>query len=401
MITKVRVSFVGVASALSLAAVATTACGDYPLAGRNPGGATGGSGTATGGSGTTGGSSSGTGTGGGSVFPPNNAPLPCEVLGNAGNECVSAHSTVRVIVKGYDGPLFQVDSGAGTLDIGNVDGYADAAAQDAFCSGGCTISIIYDQSGRGNHVTPAPPGSAKKTPGNPAKAGTLPVKINGRSVYGILFRPGQGYRAACNECKYPQPFPSGLAVGDDPQTIYMLSSQHDLIDGCCFDYGNAEVTANNDGNGTMETAYVGMGVIWGSGTGAGPWAMVDMENGIYPGWENNSDTNISTNTPLQYDFINAVIVGDTADKNGGKGRFAIYGGDATVPTIKQMYDGIRPEKPGYVPMKKQGSVILGIGGDNSNSGGGRFYEGAIALKAATAEVVTELHAAIAEAGYGK
>ena len=52
-------------------------------------------------------------------------------------------------------------------------------------------------------------------------------------------------------------------------------------------------------------------------------------------------------------------------------------------------------------MIKQGSVILGIGGDNSNSGGGRFYEGAIALKAATAEVVSELHVAIARAGYGK
>ena len=33
------------------------------------------------------------------------------------------------------------------MDIGSVDGYADAAAQDAFCTGGtCTISVIYDQS---------------------------------------------------------------------------------------------------------------------------------------------------------------------------------------------------------------------------------------------------------------
>jgi hypothetical protein len=325
------------------------------------------------------------------------------VLGDAGNECVSAHSTVRVIAKGYTGPLYQVDSGSGTLDIGSVEGYADAAAQDQFCAAGCTISIIYDQSGRGNHVTPAPPGSAKNTPGNPANAGTLPVKINGRSVYGILFRPGQGYRAACNECKHPESFPSGVPIGDEPQTIYMLSSQHDLINGCCFDYGNAEVTANNDGNGTMETAYLGLGVIWGSGTGEGPWVMADMENGLYPGWDavSDSDRNIPTNTPLKYDFVNAVVVGDTADKNGGKGRFALYGGDATAPTITQMYDGIRPEKLGYVPMQKQGSVILAIGGDNSNSGGGRFYEGAIALKAATAGVVSELHAAIAAAGYGK
>jgi hypothetical protein len=404
MIRTLRASSVGIASALSLAVVATTGCGDYPVASlKSSGVGVAGSSPSGGGSGPGSGGNSSAGTAGTGVIPnlPNSAPLPCEVLGNAGNECVSAHSTVRVIVKGYTGPLYQVDSGSGTLDVLSVDGYADAAAQDQFCAGGCTISIIYDQSGRGNHLTPAPPGSAKATPANPANAGTLPVKINGRSAYGILFRPGQGYRAACNECKYPEVFPSGVPVGDDPETMYMLSSQHDLINGCCFDYGNAEVTCNNDGNGTMETAYLGLGVIWGSGSGEGPWAMADMENGLYPGWESGSDRNISTNTSLQHDFVNAVIVGDTADKNGGKGRFAVYGGDATSPTIKEMYDGIRPEKPGYVPMNKQGSVILAIGGDNSNSGGGRFYEGAIALKAATAEVVSELHAAIAQAGYGK
>jgi non-reducing end alpha-L-arabinofuranosidase len=387
MTSKVRPSFVGIASALALAVGATTSCGDYPVASLQSGGL----------------ATAGSGGGAAVTLPPNTAPLPCEVLSKAGNECVSAHSTVRVIAKGYTGPLYQVDSGGGTLDIGQVDGYADAAAQDKFCAAGCTISVIYDQSGRGNHVTPAPPGSAKPTPAKPANAGTLPVKINGRSVYGIAFRPGQGYRAACNQCQYPKPFPSGVPIGDDPETIYMLSSQHDLIDGCCFDYGNAEVTANNDGNGTMETAYLGMGVIWGSGSGEGPWAMADMENGLYPGWDSvaKSDSNIATNTSLRHDFVNAVIVGDTADKNGGKGRFAVYGGDATAPTIKEMYDGIRPEKLGYVPMQKQGSVILGIGGDNSNSGGGRFYEGAIALKAATSAVVSELHAAIAQAGYGK
>lgn len=392
MIRKVCASFVGIASALWLA-LGATACGDYPVASLQSG-ATGGSGSGT----------AGSGTAGSGIIPGPPPALPCEVLGDAGHECVSAHSTVRVIVKGYTGPLFQVDSGAGTLDINAVDGYADAAAQDQFCAGAaCTISIIYDQSGRGNHLAPAPRGSAKETPGNPANADTLPVKINGRSAYGIKFRPGQGYRAACIGCKYPEVYPAGVPVGDEPETIYMLSSQHDLINGCCFDYGNAETTCNNDGNGTMETAYLGLGVIWGSGTGEGPWVMADMENGLYPGWDavSDSDRNIASNTPLQYDFVNAVVVGDTADKNDGKGRFALYGGDATAPTITQMYDGIRPEKLGYVPMIKQGSVILGIGGDNSNSGGGRFYEGAIALKAATVETVNKLHAEIAKAGYGK
>ncbi len=377
---------------LALLGAVAVACGDYPVASLE--GATGGSGNAS--------SGGGTSTGGSGALPANTATPPCKVLGDAGHECVSAHSTVRVIVPDYDGPLYQVDTGTETLDINSVDGYADAAAHDELCgANGCTISIVYDQSGRGNHLTTAPPGSAKSTPANPVPASALPVQINGRSVYGMVFRPGQGYRAACNDCVYPEQFPSGVPVGDAPQTQYMVSSQHDLIDGCCFDYGNAEITANNDGNGTMEAVYLGQGVIWGSGSGPGPWVMADLENGLYPGWENGGFDNISTNTSLEYDFVTAVVVGDTADKNDGKGRFALYGGDATSTEIKEMYDGIRPEKPGYVPMQKQGSVILGIGGDNSDGDGGRFYEGVIALEAAPAEVVNALQVAISEAGYGQ
>lgn len=412
--------------ALTPLGAAATSCGDYPVASlRNTSPLTASTSTPNGGAMSTsaggamsavgtGGTSAGGGmpsaaaagastTGGGTAMPPNTAALPCDVLGSAGHECVSAHSSVRVIASSYTGPLYQVEAGDGTtLDIAAVDGYADAAAHDAFCgANGCTIKILYDQSGYGNHMTSAPRGSAKPTPANPVPASSLPVTINGRSVYGMLFRPGQGYRAACNDCVYPEVFPSGVPIDDDPQTQYMVSSQHDLINGCCFDYGNAEVTANNDGNGTMEAVYLGMGVIWGSGTGPGPWVMADLENGLFPGWENGQFNNISTNTSLQFDFVTAVVVGDTADKNDGKGRFALYGGDATVPEIKEMYDGIRPERPGYVPMQKQGSVILGIGGDNSDGDGGRFYEGVIALEAATAEVVNALQLAISEAGYGR
>ena len=62
---------------------------------------------------------------------------------------------------------------------------------------------------------------------------------------------------------------------------------------------------------------------------------------------------------------------------------------------------IRPERPGYVPMQKQGSVILAIGGDNSDGDGGRFYEGVMANGAATQATIDELQAAIVSAGYGK
>jgi len=377
------------------------ACGDYtykPVGGQPGAGATGGSSSATGGSssGTSGsGGTSGTGGSGGT--------LPCDIFQQAGHPCVSAHSTVRALVSGFTGNLYQVKRAAGdTLEVGVVDGYADVAKQDAFCAGtSCVASVIYDQSPRGNHLTPAVPGSQKPTPGDPATIGDHKVMINGHAAYGLLFRQGQGYRTACNTCVYPNTDTSGMAVGDEPESMYMVTSQHDLLTGCCFDYGNAERTASNDGNGTMEAVYVGQGVIWGTGVGDGPWVMADLENGLYPGWENDQFFDISTNTSLLYDFITAVVVGDTADKNGGKGRFALYGGDATTGALKTMYDGIRPTKPGYVPMQKQGSIILSIGGDNSNGAGGRFYEGVIVSGAASKETVDALQASIVAVGYGK
>ncbi|HEU5077189.1 MAG TPA: arabinofuranosidase catalytic domain-containing protein [Polyangiaceae bacterium] len=334
------------------------------------------------------------------------AALPCDLLEADGHPCVAAHSTVRRLRSAYDGPLYQLclegpswPCAFDTLDIGTVSGgYADATAQDEFCADhSCTIATIYDQSGQGNHLEPAPPSTVNPNPGSPAPATRLPVTIDGHEAYGILIRPGNGYRAGCNGCTTP--IGQGMPVGDEPQTIYMVTSQHDLIDGCCFDYGNAETSTNNDGNGTAEALNFSHGVIWGTGSGEGPWVMADLENGLYPGWENNQDHNISTNTSLLHDFVTAVLVGDTAETNDGKGRFALYGGDAQAGSLKTMWDGIRPVKPGYVPMLKQGSIILGIAGDNSNGGGGRFYEGVIATGAASKATLDALQAAIVAAGY--
>ena len=344
-------------------------------------------------------------------------PLPCDVLRDAGFPCVAAHSTVRKLVSSYDGPLYQLCTGylrdfwsAGpsscqsrgiALDIGTTeDGYADAKSQDDFCMGReCVISIVYDQSGQGNHLEPAPGGDAKATPRTPVRADVLPIEAGGHWVYGMRLRPGSGYRTGCNRCNIMTG--NGTAVGDEPQTIYMVTSSEGLNDGCCFDYGNAETTSNDDGNGAMEAVYFGGGVVWGTGFGGeGPWVMADLENGLFPGWENGSYDNISTNMPLRHDFVTAVLVGDTHERNGGKGRFALYGGDATSGTLREMYDGMRPV-PGYVPMKKQGSIILGTGGDNSSSGAGHFYEGVMTNGAADRATVDALQASIVRAGYGR
>ncbi len=375
--------------------------GGHGIGGTGAGGSTTGSGGTMGAGGTM-------GTGGMAA-----ATLPCDVLNAAGNNCVAAHSTVRLLVSGYTGPLYQVCKGTfkpgpsscsgTTKDIASVDGYADAASQDTFCSGGsCTISIIYDQSGMKNDLRPAPAGGTVKSPDNPVSATALPLMAGGHKVYGVSIKTGTGYRSGCNACMNTKP--NGTATGDQPETEYMVTSQNGYNNGCCFDYGNAETSANDDGNGTMEAVYYGSGVVWGTGSPGGrnnPWVMADLENGLYAGWQNNSDQNITTNTPLKFDYVTAVLVGDTADKNSGKGRFALYGGDATQGPLSVKYDSVRPNKTGYAPMKKQGSIILGIGGDNSNGDTGEFFEGVMASGAASMTTLNAMQAAIVTAGYGK
>jgi len=328
---------------------------------------------------------------------------------------VAAHSTVRVVYPGYTGPLYQLCKGTAgtgpnsctsgtTKDIGSVGGYADAASQDTFCSGAtCSISIIYDQSPMKNDLKVAPAGGAKNTPDSPASATALKISLNGHEAYGVLIKPNQGYRAGCSGCGVVTP--KGTATGDAAETEYMVTSQNNLVDSCCFDYGNAETDSHDDGNGTMEAVYFGGGVVWGTGSPGGhtngPWVMADLENGLYAGWENGQDQNISTNTPAKYNYVTAVLVGDTQDKNSNKGRFALYAADATTGSLKTMYDGIRPAKTGYVPMHKQGSIILGIGGDNSDSDGGEWFEGVMASGAASTTTLNSLQANIVAAGYGK
>jgi hypothetical protein len=304
-----------------------------------------------------------------------------------------------------------------TMNIGSVGGVADSATQDSFCMGAtCTISAIYDQTPNKNDLKPSPTGQ-RHAACTPATATDLKTTLKGHTVYGILIKPNIGYRAGCTGCGSGGTA-KGTATGDQAETEYMVSGQNALVDGCCFDYGNAETDLADDGNGTMEAVYFGGGVVWGTGTpgaprynctatgctGNGPWLEADLENGLYAGWQNNQDQNISTNTALKFPFVTAVLVGDTRDKNNGMGRFALYGADATDATataLKTMYDGIRPSKGGYVPMAKQGSIILGTGGDNSDGDGGPWYEGVMASGAATLATVTALQASIAAAGYGK
>jgi hypothetical protein len=262
-----------------------------------------------------------------------------------------------------------------TLDIGVVratatpvpdpGGYADAGAQDKFCAGTyCWISIIYDQSPKHNDLIQAPRGGF----GGPALGGfnTLPIAdmapitIMGHKVYGVFIEPGMGLRQ--NDVK-------GTAVDDQAEGQYWVVNGKHFNAGCCFDYGNAEIDSRDDDNGTMETLYFGNATPWYSGAGDGPWIMTDQENNLV-GCVNEDGTKGCPNLPsIPWRFVTAI----------GKGEphhWTSMGGDAQKGALSIMFDGHRVN-PTYDPMRKQGAILLGNGGDNSIGSQGTFYEGAM------------------------
>jgi hypothetical protein len=171
--------------------------------------------------------------------------------------------------------------------------------------------------------------------------------------------------------------------------MYMVAGGRHYNQWCCFDYGNAETNNLDNGDATMEAIYFGNSTQWGKGSGSGPWVMADLENGLFAG---QSFAAPASNTPLVADFVSAMLKGKPKS-------FALKGGDAQSGPLKTMYDGPRPN--GYDPMKKEGAIILGTGGDNSHTGEGTFFEGCMVSGYPSEAADDAVQANIVSAGYGR
>jgi hypothetical protein len=311
---------------------------------------------------------------------------PCDIYAAGGTPCVAAHSTTRALYAAYNGPLYQVRRASDntTRDIGplSAGGYANAATQDSFCSGTtCLITIIYDQSGRGNSLTQAPGGGAAGGPDNLANATAAPTTVGGHKAYGVYVAAGTGYR---------NDHTNGIATGDNPEGMYAIFDGTHYNGGCCFDYGNAETSNNDTGNGHMEAIYFGNIKVWGYGAGNGPWVMADLENGLFSGVNQHYNANDPT---VNYRYLTAII-------KGRQNQWAIRAGNAQSGGLSTFYSGVRPNVSGYNPMHKEGAIILGIGGDNSKGSAGTFYEGVMTSGYPSDATENSVQANIVAAGYG-
>ena len=353
--------------------------------------------TASGGTNGLGGSSSSSGatsTGGSAVGGSSaSTAAPCDIFKAGSTPCVAAHSTVRALLGSYSGKLYQVRRADNTTkDIAtlNTGGFADGPSQETFCSGTtCVITVVYDQSGNGNDLwyqgSTVVPGSPQSSP---AKADTESLTISGHKVYSLYIKPGNSYWRDGSK--------SGVPTGTAPEGLYMVTSGKHVNNQCCFDYGNSETTRKADNAGAMDAINFGKQCWFGGCSGSGPWVQADLEWGLFPG---GSQTWNPNQKAFSSPYVTAML------KNNGTTEFALKGGDAQSGSLSTLYKGALPPN-GYNPMKKQGAIVLGSGGDcckpdgGANLSEGTFYEGAVVSGYPTDATDDSIQSNIVAAGYG-
>ncbi len=157
------------------------------------------------------------------------------------------------------------------------------------------------------------PGS---TSSSPSKATSESLTLSGHKAYSLYINPGNSYWVDASK--------TGIALGSQPEGMYMVTSGKHFNGGCCFDYGNSETDRKADGSGAMDALNLSSITAWGTGAGSGPWVMADLEYGVFA--QNNTSKN--QNDPTQTStYVTAVL------KNNGTTEFALRGGDATTGNL--------------------------------------------------------------------
>jgi hypothetical protein len=312
--------------------------------------------------------------------------LPCDLYAAGGTPCVAAHSTTRALFSAYNGPLYQVKraSDGATTDVGvlSAGGYANAGTQDAFCNGTtCQITKVYDQTSNHNDLNPGPSGTSGMGADRGADASEIAVTAGGHKVYGIWISPGVGYRYTG--------VAKGVATNGAAEGAYMVASGTHVGSNCCFDYGNAESTPSDTGNGHMDAVSIATTCYFSPCTGSGPWVEADMENGMFQGNNGSNTANLGNNST----YVTAML------KDNGQTTYALKGGNSQSGGLSTWWNGALPTRGGYQPMHQEGGIILGTGGDNSNWNMGTFFEGVMVSGYPSDATENSVQANVVSVGY--
>jgi hypothetical protein len=359
------------------------------------------------------------------------SPRPCDIYAAGHAPCVAAFSSTRALFAAYNGPLYQVEraSDGRAMDIGLLatGGYADAAVQDRFCAKTtCVVDRIYDQTGYHNDLVPQGPTTAAYSnttySHDPVSASALPIIAGGQHVYALKFvshsptgvpcfvaatciaSHGQAYNNGHTRAR-------GVAVNGQPESAYGVFGGKFTGNQCCFDFGNSEVAGTDNGNATMDAINFSRDCWDTCGPDGGPWVQADLENGMfmtgkpthgpkYPsaflGGSFKSGDGFccdatDKNLAMPYPFVTGML------NNPGRKTFTIKGANATKRGLTTFYSG--PVPPGgYSPMRQEGAIILGSGGDQGTTDG-EFFEGVMTFGVPSDAAEEAVQANIAAVGY--
>jgi hypothetical protein len=230
---------------------------------------------------------------------------------------------------------------------------------------------LYDQSGNGNHLKVAPKGISgvgeySGWDDYESSATKAAVTAGGHKVHGLYMNVQEGYRLTAQG--------TGMPVGKAAQGIYeLVDGTHVGETGCCWDFGNA--TTDPTKYGLTDALFFGVG-YFGKGSGTGPWFMADLGSGIWAGGSRPDDgwvgddvgmpPTITSNPTMKVPFAFGILKTSAT-------TYAIRVADVERATdLTTAWDGALPNTP-----NSEGGIVLGVGADNSNTGVGTFFEGAI------------------------
>lgn len=304
--------------------------------------------------------------------------LPGDIAAAAGTPLTAAHSVIRRMFAGYTAPLFELERASDSTFLyvyaksHSVSDLADTSGIAAFCSGTtCSYANICDQvhsTGSTCSVTNSLP---QATFANQPIYSTLTLSKG--AIVSKVKVPGVGHylRNRTNT--------SGIPVGNNSTTEYMVTSAADLISSiCCGTYGNMEATVADTGNGHMFALAWGTGALGSFGTAPGPWPGVDWENGVY----------YYGPTPAMIHPISIL-----AKYNSGATTWALKSGDGTTGPLTTLYNST---PPGGYTAAFEGGLSLGEGGDGTNAAT-VFLEGGIAATVTSDATDAALQASIVTA----
>lgn len=110
---------------------------------------------------------------------------------------------------------------------------------------------------------------------------------------------------------------------------------------------------------TMEALYLGNNKGWAAATARGSW----------PDWRTACSPESTAGSTRGDPSAGHRLL--TTTLKGGPNQWTIRSGNAQSGGLSTFYDGVRPNAPGHNPMKKQGAINLGIGGDTATPAAAR------------------------------